>query len=87
MKQDSDHEEYFPGELVAKLINGKNTLLTYREYRGLSQEELSKKSNISIQIIQDIEAGKYNKILNAIEALSDALAIDPDMITSNKSVW
>jgi len=39
----SESEEYFPEELIAKLLDGENPIKTYREYRKLSQDTLAAK--------------------------------------------
>ena len=54
-------------------------LIKYREKSNLTQEQLSKKSNISVRTIQRIEAGKKLKG-HTLEALSNALGISKEML-------
>lgn len=65
-------------ETVATL--GKN--LTYqRKLKGLSQDALAKKSNVTIRTIQRIEKEEVNPQLQTLVLLADALGIDLQQLT------
>ncbi len=52
----------------------KNILKEIREKQGLSQEELSRKSNVSRTIISELENGKTDVITNVtLEKIAKAL--------------
>lgn len=52
----------------------KNRLKEIREKQGLSQEELSRKSNVSRTIISELENGKTDVITNVtLEKIAKAL--------------
>ena len=52
----------------------KNILKEIREKKGLSQEELSRKSNVSRTIISELENGKTDVITNVtLEKIAKAL--------------
>ena len=52
----------------------KNILKEIREEQGLSQEELSRKSNVSRTIISELENGKTDVITNVtLEKIAKAL--------------
>ena len=57
-----------------------NKLLKYREKLNLTQQQLSKKSNISVRTNQRIEAGQELKG-HTLEALSKALEINKNSTT------
>jgi DNA-binding XRE family transcriptional regulator len=69
-------DEYFPEELVQKILNGSNPIKTYREYRGLSQEELALSIGKSKQYISALEKGERNGTITTFKKLSKALDID-----------
>lgn len=51
-----------------------NTLKQIREEKGISQEELSKKSGVSRTTISELENGKTERITNiTLEKLANAL--------------
>lgn len=62
-----------------------SALLEQREKLNLTQEELGKKSNISVRTIQRIEAGAKPKGYT-LEALSNALGIDKNILISEEKI-
>ena len=48
----------------------------YRKSRGYSQEELSKRTNVTVRTIQRIENAEVNPHLNTIKLLAAALDVD-----------
>ena len=52
------------------------TLKTLREARGLSQENLAEKADITYQYVSDVENGKQNFSIGVLESMSAALGID-----------
>ena len=71
-------EEYFPGELVARLVEGEPPLRVWREYRSLSQQALGEKVGLSKMTISGIETGKRDTSSRNWRKLADALAVDID---------
>lgn len=69
-------EEYFPKELVDRLIAGDNALRVYREYRNLTQQALADVSGVSRDMIAMIETGKKNGSLATAKKLARALDVD-----------
>jgi len=74
------NEEYFPEELVQKILNGENPIRVYREYRGFSQQELATKIGKTKQYISAIEKGSRTGTLDTLKKLSTVLNIDLDML-------
>jgi len=52
------------------------TLKTLRESRGLSQENLAEKADITYQYVSDVENGKQNFSIGVLESMSAALGLD-----------
>jgi DNA-binding XRE family transcriptional regulator len=71
-------EEYFPGELVARLVDGEPALRVWREYRGFSQQALGEKVGLSKMTISGIETGKRDTSSRNWRKLADALSVDID---------
>jgi len=69
-------EEYFPKELVDRLITGENRLRIYREYRGLTQQALANASGVSRDMIAMIETGRKTGSLATVKKLARALDVD-----------
>ncbi len=73
-------EEYFPGEIVDKLLNGENPLRVWRTYRGLSQQELADKVGCSKMKISSLETGKQDTSSGNWRKLAEALNLNVDDI-------
>ena len=68
-------EELIPAELADRMINGESPLRVYRDYRGLTQTALAKKSDVNRVQIADIEAGRNNGSVATLQKLSAALGV------------
>jgi len=71
-------EELVPAEVVFALLDGANPIKTWREYRGLTQQQLAEAAGISKPYLSQIEAGKRTGSAAVLRALADALAVDVD---------
>ena len=69
-------EEYFPAELVNRLIAGDNPVAVYRAFRGLTQVELAGRIGMSKVMISSIERGKNAGRLSTLRKIARALSID-----------
>jgi mRNA interferase RelE/StbE len=68
--------EYFPKELVDRLIAGENRLRIYREYRALTQAALATISGVSRDMIAMIETDKKTGSIATVKKLARALAVE-----------
>ncbi|WP_375326439.1 helix-turn-helix transcriptional regulator [Candidatus Tisiphia endosymbiont of Nemotelus uliginosus] len=75
------NEEYFPEELVQRIINGENPIKVYREYREFSQEQLAIKIGKTKQYISAIEKGTRQGTIDTLKNLSTVLNVDLDMLS------
>jgi DNA-binding XRE family transcriptional regulator len=74
-----DTGEVFPAELVHRLLNGgEHPLRVWREYRGLTMQELEKKSEVKQSYISEIETRKKAGSVATLKALADALSLTVD---------
>ena len=60
-------------------------LTYYRRSKGYSQEELSKRTNVTVRTIQRIENAEVNPHLNTIKLLAAALDIEVDELLPLKN--
>ena len=71
-------EELIPSDVVDRLLDGDAPLEVWRNHRGLSQAELSRRSGVNRVQIIDIEAGRKNGSAATLRKLATALEIDLD---------
>jgi len=70
--------EYFPSELLDRLLGGEHRLRVWREYRGLTMQQLEVKSGIKQSYISEIETGKKPGSLLSMKAIATALGVTVD---------
>lgn len=73
-------EEKFPIELFEKTALGESKLKVWREYRQLTQVDLSKIAKVAQATITQIETGKRTGTVKMLKKLADALNIDIDFL-------
>lgn len=73
-------EEYLPAEMIDRLLAGETPLRVWRKHRGMTLETLSRKADISIQYLSEIERGIRVGTIKVWRALADALGLDVDDI-------
>lgn len=74
--------ELFPDSVAYDIINGKNPIKLWREYRSLSQQQLAEKVGISVPFLSQLESGKRNSSMKVLIALASALSVDMDLLVS-----
>jgi len=72
MKDDS---EGVPHEYMVRLIDGENPLAVFRDWRGFSQSELARVSDVNRVQIVDIESGRKTGSVATLKKLADTLGI------------
>ena len=73
-------EEYVPAELVNRILNGESALRVWRQYRGLTLEQLAKSAGLGISYLSDLERGKRQGKGTLWRRLADALNVSVDDI-------
>ncbi len=75
---DSVEEEYFPAEVVNRLLAQENPVTVYREYRGMSLAELAKAAGIGENELALMESGLRAVPAWHLPAVAKALGLDYD---------
>ena len=71
-------DELIPLEISERHLTGENAVKIWREYRGLTQEDLAKASRVSRPMIAAIEAKHKTGGIATLKKLAGALKIDLD---------
>jgi DNA-binding XRE family transcriptional regulator len=74
----SSPTESMPSEYVKRLIDGENPVRVYRNWRGMTQEELAKRSGVNRVQIAQIEAGKKTGSVETSKKLAETLSVTVD---------
>ncbi|MGE3920406.1 MAG: helix-turn-helix domain-containing protein [Gammaproteobacteria bacterium] len=74
----ADTKERFPLELVEKIAAGNNAIKIFREYRGISQNELAEKIGVTRQYIYQIENGERVGTTKVLKKIASVLSVDLD---------
>jgi DNA-binding XRE family transcriptional regulator len=71
-------DEVIPIEITERRLAGESTVKIWREYRGLTQDGLSKASGVSRSMIAAIEAGHKQGAIATLKKLAAALKVGLD---------
>jgi DNA-binding transcriptional regulator YiaG len=55
---EKDEEETIPAKVVYAILDGENPIRVWREYRGLTQQQLAEVAGISKPYLSQLESGK-----------------------------
>lgn len=70
-------EEAFPAEFVNRLLDGKvNKLKIWREYRGLTQQQLADQAGLKKGYISQLETGRRTGTTRTLKKIADVLGAD-----------
>ena len=69
--------EFFPAEIVDRLLAGERPIGVYRKYRGLTQKQLADAASINAVYLSQIETGKRAGSLKTLAAIAKALGVEP----------
>ena len=73
-------DELIPSEVVFAIIDGENPIKVWREYRGLTQQQLAGAARISKPYLSQIETGKRTGTTEILSAIAKALDVSLDEI-------
>ncbi|WP_342235583.1 helix-turn-helix domain-containing protein [Inquilinus sp. OTU3971] len=71
-------EELLPSAMVDRLLAGESAVKVWREYRGLSAQQLAAKADVSAAYISQIESGKRDGTVSTLRKIADALKVSLD---------
>ncbi len=72
----NDDGEVLSDELVTRLLNGDNKIKVWRNYRGLTQQQVADIAEISIPYLSMLESGKRAGNIDTLKKLADVLTVD-----------
>ncbi len=79
----ADGEELIPAHVVYAVIDGENPVRVWREYRGLTQQELARAAGISPAYLSQIEGGKREGSTAVLQAIARAMNLTLDDVVYN----
>jgi DNA-binding XRE family transcriptional regulator len=79
-------EELIPAEVVNAILDGKSPVKVWREYRGLTQQQLADTAKISKPYLSQIETGKRTGATNVLAAIAKALDVSLEQVTSIEKI-
>ena len=78
------NDELIPSEVVYAILDGENAMKVWREYRGMSQQEVAEKAEISVPYLSQLETNKRKGSLEVLSAIAKALNISLENIVFSK---
>jgi DNA-binding XRE family transcriptional regulator len=75
-------EELIPGEITFAILAGANPTKVWREYRGLTQQQLAAAAGISKSYLSQIETGQRTGSVDVLLQIATALRVDLEDIVS-----
>jgi DNA-binding XRE family transcriptional regulator len=76
----ASNEEAFPASIASRLLGGDSPIRVFREYRGLTQEQLAKAAHIARAYLAELEGGNKNGSVAVLKKLAAALKVELDDI-------
>lgn len=77
----SSADESFPIEVADRLLAGENPIKVYRNFRGMTQNQLADAVNINAVYLSQIETGKRTGSIKTLSAIATALNVAVDDLT------
>ncbi len=74
----ADGEELIPAHVPYAIMDGENPIKVWREYRGLTQQDLAQAAGISASYLSQIETGKREGTTAVLQAIARALNLTLD---------
>jgi DNA-binding XRE family transcriptional regulator len=68
-------EELIPSEVTYALLDGENPIRVWREYRGLTQQQVADEAGISKPYLSQLESGQRKGATEVLAAVARALNV------------
>ncbi|MHC8495322.1 helix-turn-helix transcriptional regulator (plasmid) [Thalassospira sp. SM2505] len=78
---DDDGTRY-PQEVITRLMAGEQPIKVYREFHGMTQEQLAQKAGVTKVYISQLERGHRNMSNKLRAKIASILDVDPDNLTA-----
>lgn len=72
-------EELVPAEVLYAIMDGGNPIKVWREYRGMTQQQLAEQVGISVPYLSQLETEKRKGSLEVIAAIAKVLHVSLDL--------
>jgi DNA-binding XRE family transcriptional regulator len=73
-------DELIPSEVVYAILDGANAIKVWREYRGMSQQEVAESAGISVPYLSQLETNKRRGSLEVLSSIAKVLKVSIDNI-------
>lgn len=77
-------DELIPAEVVFAVLDGENPIKVWREYRGLTQQQLADAVGISKPYVSQLETGKRTGATEILSAIAKALGVSLDEVIAKE---
>jgi DNA-binding XRE family transcriptional regulator len=77
-------DELIPSEVVYAILDGENAIKVWREYRGMSQQEVAENAGISVPYLSQLETNKRKGSLKVLSALAKVLKVSLENIVPSQ---
>jgi DNA-binding XRE family transcriptional regulator len=77
-------EKLIPAEVVNAILDGKNPVKVWREYRDLTQQQLASMAGISKPYLSQLETWKRTGTTDVLSAIAKALDVSLEQVTSTE---
>ena len=77
-------EEVIPSKVVYAILDGKNPIKVWREFRGLTQQQLAEAVRISKPYLSQIETGKRRGTTEILATIANALNVSIDELVTQE---
>jgi len=77
-------DELIPSEVVFAILDGKNPIKVWREFRHLTQQQVAEAVGISKPYLSQIETGKRRGTTEVITAIAKALDVSVDELVRSE---
>jgi DNA-binding XRE family transcriptional regulator len=81
---ENGEDELVPAEVIFAILDGENPIKVWREYRGLTQQQLADVAGISKPYLSQIETGKRTGATEVLSAIAKALNVSLDEVVERK---
>ena len=71
-------EELIPSEVTYALLDGENPIRVWRDYRGLTQQQVADEAGISKPYLSQLESGQRKGTAEVLAAVAKALNVSLD---------
>jgi DNA-binding XRE family transcriptional regulator len=77
-------EELIPAEVVNAILDGKSPIKVWREYRGLTQQQLADMVGMSKPYLSQLETGKRTGTTEVLSTIAEALDVSLEQVEEPK---